>query len=90
VGGPGDLGKGVFRAPGFKDMAFSVFKDTLVGERITLQLRAEFFNIFNLVNFDVPGGVVGSPGFGLITSTIATPSPPVTSRQIQFALKFLF
>jgi hypothetical protein len=48
----GNLGKGSLRFPGIYtwDMAFT--KNFPFTERISLQFRAEFFNIFNRVNFD--------------------------------------
>ncbi|HMB29052.1 MAG TPA: carboxypeptidase regulatory-like domain-containing protein, partial [Blastocatellia bacterium] len=48
----GNLGKGSLRFPDFYtwDMAFT--KNFPFTERISLQFRAEFFNIFNRVNFD--------------------------------------
>jgi hypothetical protein len=48
----GNLGKGSLRFPGaFNwDMAFT--KNFSFNERFKLQFRAEFFNIFNRVNFD--------------------------------------
>jgi hypothetical protein len=49
-----------------------------------LQFRAEFFNIFNLVNFGLPANIVSGPGFGQISRTAGT------SRQIQFSLKILY
>jgi hypothetical protein len=51
IGTFGNVGKGSLRWPGFYnwDMGFS--KDVKVSERWRAQLRAEFFNIFNRVNF---------------------------------------
>ena len=40
--------------PTFKEFNFSVFKDTPITERVNLQLRAEFFNLFNHPNFANP------------------------------------
>jgi hypothetical protein len=54
------------------------------GEAFTLQFRAEFFNVFNLVNFGLPANVVRGSGFGLISHTAGT------SRQIQFSLKLIY
>jgi hypothetical protein len=48
------------------------------------QFRAEVFNIFNHAQFAAPGTAVGSPTFGVITSTVKS------SRQIQLALKYVF
>jgi hypothetical protein len=53
-------------------------------ERVALQFRAEFFNVFNLVNFGLPANTVLGPGFGLISRTAGT------SRQIQLSLKLLY
>jgi hypothetical protein len=43
-------------------MAF--IKDTRITERISLQFRAEFFNLFNHPNFAVPTNTVGPNGSG--------------------------
>jgi hypothetical protein len=51
---------------------------------MTLQFRAEFFNVFNLVNFSLPMNVVRGSGFGIISKTQGT------SRQIQLSLKLIF
>jgi hypothetical protein len=50
----GDLGRNSLRASGFKEWNFSVFKDTTITERLTLTLRAEFFNLLNHPNFANP------------------------------------
>jgi len=49
-----------------------------------LQFRAEFFNIFNQHAFSLQGAVLGSPGFGMATSTQFDP------REIQLGLRFIF
>jgi hypothetical protein len=85
----GNLGRGTFIGPGLADLDLSVFKDTVVAERTTLQFRAEFFNALNRANFGTPNAAVFAGGAisasaGLITSTATT------SRQIQFGLKLIF
>jgi outer membrane receptor protein involved in Fe transport len=50
----GSLGRNSLRGPSFKEFNFSVFKDTAISERVTLQLRADFFNLFNHPNFSNP------------------------------------
>ncbi len=50
----GDLGRNSLRGPSFKEFNFSVFKDTQITEHVQLQLRAEFFNLFNHPNFANP------------------------------------
>ncbi len=85
----GNLGRGVYSGPGLANVDFSLFKNTAITERTTLQFRAEFFNLLNRTNFGTPNATVFSsgaisPSAGLITSTATT------SRQIQFCLKLLF
>ena len=64
-----------------------VFKRFLVTERINVQFRAEFFNVFNQVNFAVPNSNVSGGGFGTITATHAFAGDP---RIMQFGLKLQF
>jgi hypothetical protein len=54
------------------------------GELMNLQMRAEFFNIFNIVNLGLPANIIKGSGFGEISRTAGN------SRQIQFSLKLIF
>jgi hypothetical protein len=47
-------------------------------------MRAEFFNIFNIVNLGLPANIIKGSGFGEISRTAGN------SRQIQFSLKLIF
>jgi hypothetical protein len=85
----GTLGRGTFRGPGFRNFDVALIKDTPFGRRRNaelgiLQFRAEFFNVFNLVNFGLPSNVVLGSGFGVISKTAGP------SRQIQFSLKLVY
>jgi hypothetical protein len=85
----GTLGRDTFRGPGFRDFDIAVIKDTPFGRRgkselAILEFRAEFFNIFNIVNFGLPSNIVRGSGFGIISKTAGT------SRQIQFSLKLVY
>lgn len=71
------------RGPSPFDTDFAVLKRVPIRNR-SLEFRAEFFNILNHPNFANPGNVIGTPGFGVITGSSASP------RVIQFALKFQF
>ena len=51
--------RNAYYGPGYGDVDFSVFKDTHVGERVTVQLRAEMFNLLNRINFAPPGAQNG-------------------------------
>jgi hypothetical protein len=81
----GAVGRDTFRGPAFHDVDISLLKETTLGrESWKLQFRAEFFNVFNIVNFGLPANIVSGPGFGVINHTAGT------SRQIQFSLKLLY
>jgi hypothetical protein len=85
----GNLGRGVYTGPGLGDVDFSMFKNTPLSERTSLQFRAEMFNLFNRTNLGTPNATVFSgstisPSAGLITTLTTTP------RQVQFGLKLIF
>jgi hypothetical protein len=64
---------------------FSIFKRFQVsGERVSLELRGEFFNVLNHPVFGSPNTTVGNALFGRVTGTANAP------RQTQLALKLLF
>jgi hypothetical protein len=90
VAGFGGLGRNVIVGPTFNSTDFSVIKLTRLGDALRLQLRAEFFDLFNHANFGQPGNVVGSPSFGRITNTRFPTGESGSSRQIQFALNLAF
>ncbi len=54
AGSFGTLRRNQFYGPGFSDVDFSVFKNTRVTERFTVQFRAELFNLFNRINYAPP------------------------------------
>ena len=85
----GTLGRNTFRGPGLHNFDVALIKDTPFGRRGaselgTIEFRAEFFNVFNIVNFGLPSNIVRGSGFGIIGRTAGT------SRQIQFSLKLIY
>ena len=86
----GTLGRNTFRGPAYYDFDYAVIKDTPVGrrksgvERVDVQFRSEFFNLFNVVNMGLPANTIQGSGFGEISKTAGT------SRQIQFSLKLIY
>lgn len=91
----GDLRRNQIFGPGFEDVDLSVFKNTKLWDRATLQLRAEMFNLFNRNNYAQPGGTFGSSSFGKVSDTIgdANGSPgigPGEPFNTQIAIKILF
>ena len=80
----GSLPRNLFRSPGRFNVNFAIAKDTpLVGERLRLGFRAEFFNLINKAQFDNPNTNIASSLFGQITTT----GDP---RIVQLALKLAF
>ncbi|MDX2031548.1 MAG: carboxypeptidase regulatory-like domain-containing protein [Blastocatellia bacterium] len=79
----GNSGRNILDGPGYQNVNFSIIKNTSLRESMNLQFRAEFFNLFNHTNFNLPDNFVGSPSFGRVNSAD-------TPRRVQFALKLLF
>ena len=71
IGTFGNVGKGVLRGPNMFAWDMGLFKSIPIVEKVKLQFRAEFFNIFNHPNFNNPSASVTSASFGQITQTLA-------------------
>ncbi len=50
----GDLGRNALVGPTYKQWDLAIYKNTPITERVSLQLRADFFNILNHPNFANP------------------------------------
>ena len=79
----GNAGRNILDGPGYQNVNVSFLKNTSLKEDVSLQLRAEFFNLFNHPNFNLPDNFLGSPTFGRISSAR-------DPRHIQFGVKLLF
>jgi hypothetical protein len=79
----GNAGRNILDGPSFQNVNASLVKNTRINESVSVQFRAEFFNLFNHPNFNLPDNFLGSPTFGVITSAREP-------RHIQFGLKLLF
>jgi hypothetical protein len=102
----GNLQRNSIYGPHFWEISFSVNKNTQLSERVALQLRFEFFNIFNHPNFALPANVIipgvnadgslANPGpQGIISQTpdVAQGNPGLGGggpRVIQLAARFTF
>src|SRR5262245_2361984 len=87
----GNLGRNTEYGPGFAQVDLSLLKTSRVRESHALQFRAEFFNVLNRPNFANPVAQLRSPAsFGLVLNTFGRTLGLGTSRQIQFALKYMF
>ncbi len=97
----GNAGRDSLVGPGYADWDLSLLKSTQITERVRLQFRAEFFNVLNHTNLQLPNETVFSAGPTQGTTAnqntaAALGSPGVitatanTSRQIQLAAKIIF
>ncbi len=101
----GNSGRNILQGPGTKNVDFSLFKNFQVAESKNLQIRAEFFNLFNTPQFNNPSATAPQPAAGSSTlvpnitagspyGTISSAGAPTTfqriSREIQIAMKFTF
>ncbi len=85
----GNSSRNMLRGPTFKDVDLSISRDFSLShfrDGMNIQLRADAYNVFNIVSLNTPGGngaTVGSSTFGRITSASAM-------RQLQLGLRFTF
>jgi hypothetical protein len=87
----GNAGRATGDGPGQVNFDWSLFKNFHLNPESkghfrpdTVQFRAEFFNILNTPQFDIPNRLAGTPQFGSITGVVNS------QRQVQFSLKLLF
>jgi len=87
----GNVGRNILEGPALKQFDLGLAKRWSLSERVNLQFRSDFFNLFNHTNLNTPNPVVyaaatggPSPTAGVITSTATT------SRQVQLGLKLLW
>ncbi|MGH9747319.1 MAG: hypothetical protein ACRD59_14580, partial [Candidatus Acidiferrales bacterium] len=94
----GNMGRNIFRGPGFRNFDFSIGKVWNLSERFKLQFRSEFFNLTNHPNFDVftMRTNLNSPSSVAVvrfTPDVGESNPVIGSggsRHIQFGLKLLW
>jgi hypothetical protein len=76
-------GRNILRGPGRTNFDVALAKATKITERTALQVRAEFFNLFNRAQFLEPDTNISSGTFGQVTTTYP-------ARVIQFGGRFTF
>ena len=84
----GSSGRNEYRGPDVVNFNLSIAKTTALSERTHLEIRADFFNIFNHAEFQNPSTTIGSATFGQISSTGIGSDP--RTRVIQLAGRFTF
>jgi hypothetical protein len=84
LGQLGDSDRRFFHGPGINNFDMALIKDLRLTEAKSLEIRAEFFNVFNHAQFLTPNGNINAgPDFGIVTGA-ANP------RIGQLAAKLLF
>jgi hypothetical protein len=89
---PGSLGglqRRILRGPAYHSYDFSLSKVTRFAERHTVELHADFFNVFNHPNFYLGDQNVNSATFGRINSQNYS-NAGVGPRLVQFGLYYRF
>ncbi len=79
----GNSSRNPVRGPNYRNFDLAIIKRTDLSETTNVEFRAEIFNLTNTPPLNAPNVVLGSNGFGSITSA----GDP---RVIQFGLKFNF
>ncbi|GAC1616646.1 MAG: hypothetical protein PVS2B2_00940 [Candidatus Acidiferrum sp.] len=82
LGSEGTANRRFFHGPGLNNWDMAIKKDTHINERMSLELRFEFFNVFNHAQFVTPSGILNS-SFGQVTVAL-------DGRIGQFGAKFNF
>ena len=81
----------VLRGLPFWNLDASLGKQTRIHERVNVQFSAEFFNVFNKVNFLDPALSLTSPqSFGVITTQLVPINRSFGSRAVQLGLRVEF
>ena len=82
IGLEGNARRRFFHGPGINNWNMAFHKDTPLSERVNLQFRADFFNIFNHTQFATPSGIL-SGSFGRVTAA-ALPRTGQLSLKLNF------
>jgi hypothetical protein len=83
VGQFGNVGRNTLLGDDLSNLDATIARLFRLGERATLQFRAEFFNLANHSNYNLIGRIINDPTYGIVQNQL----PP---RQIQLALKLGF
>src|SRR6266850_479934 len=79
----GSSSRNPVRGPAYRNWDFALIKRTPLSESVNFEFRTEVFNLTNTPALNAPNAVLGTPGFGSITSA----GDP---RVLQFGAKLAF
>ncbi len=79
----GTAGRSILTGPGISTVDASLIKAIPIAEGRRAEIRAEFFNLPNHTNFNLPAHSAGAPAFGIIAS-----ARPARSTQLALRIEF--
>jgi hypothetical protein len=77
----GNVRRNALYGPHYVNTDLSLLKKIINKERLTFQIGANAYNVWNHANFANPNSVLGSSSFGLITNVVSPPTSPYGSFQ---------
>ena len=93
----GQAGRNIVNGDTFAEVDFSLLKDTMIGEKLKVQFRAELFNVANHTNFGAPNRTYTPIATGYTAGVSANTNPDfgkmfgaADPRVAQIALKLIF
>lgn len=84
TGSFGNLGRMPYQQPSVNNLDFSLVKELPIFESMNLELRAEAFNVYNVMIMGGPGTTIGNSSAGLVNGIANAP------RELQFGAKIVF
>jgi outer membrane receptor protein involved in Fe transport len=90
---PGTLGRNTLRGPKFASFDLRVAREIRLGERVSAELSADFFNLFNRTNITDLNTVYGGIDLNVAPNPILgfnTPRDAANPFQFQYGVKFRF
>jgi hypothetical protein len=86
----GDEGRNILRGPRLTVFNFSLAKNFSFGERIRLELRSDWVNVFNHPSLGIPGQSLGGANFGEINAATQNGGVAVAPRSGQLSARVTF
>jgi hypothetical protein len=77
----GNVRRNALYGPHYVNTDLSLLKKVINKERLTFQIGANAYNVWNHANFANPNAVLGSSSYGLITNVVSPPTSPYGSFQ---------
>src|SRR6202021_1341368 len=86
VGVQGESGTHTLENPGYQDYDISAYKSWKFGEQRSLSFRADFFNVFNRVNFQSVSTYDLASNFGDVSGVYPAREIKLTRRSVFYSL----